>query len=86
MDAISDQGLINAHLLYWVELFCIFGKKPCKLLLIKDFIAKRSAKAVAPKSSLVLDINWADFEVKERDVSKAKESVFNLRDHIDPKM
>ena len=49
-------------------------------------MAKRSAKTVAPKESIVYDINWSDFEIKERDVSQIKESVFNLRDHIDPKV
>jgi hypothetical protein len=78
--------LVNDHLLFWVELFSIFGKKPSKLLLVKDFMAKRSARTVAPKDSIVFDINWTDFEIKERDVSKVKESVFNLREHIDPKM
>jgi hypothetical protein len=85
VDTLSDSHVLNERLLFWVELFKIFDKKPCQLLLVKDFIAKRSLKVTPCSKSSVVDIDFSSFEIVERDVSGIQEHEFDMRKHIDEK-
>lgn len=84
-DTLSDTHVLNERLLFWVELLHVFGKKKSQLLLIKDFVAKRSFKVTPCNHSRVVDIDFEAFEVKERDLSGVKEHEFDMRQHIDEK-
>lgn len=86
VDIISDKQVLNEHFLFWLEMFALIEKKTSKVLFIKDFVAKRSAKLLPAEQSFVLDVNFVDFKIKERILGDIKESEFNLRDHIDPQV
>lgn len=85
VDTLSNKHVVNERLMFWLELFHIFGKKPSQLLLIKDFVAKRSLKLVPCVHSLVVDVDFQAFEIRERDLSGVKEAEFDMRKHIDEK-
>lgn len=85
LDTLSDGKVLNERLLFWAQLFHTFGKRKCQLLLVKDFVAKRSLKLSPCANSKVYDIDFPALEVKERDVTGVKEQEFDVRKHIDDK-
>lgn len=83
VDTLHEKQILNEHLLFFIEMFQRFNKKTCQVLLIKDFIAKRSAKPPVLENSIILDINFCDFKFSERKVGDIKETEFNLRENMD---